>query len=74
MSDSDSFNQALDALYKAALASANFIENALTSKDTDFSPADKERLKVALSVLEITWSDEEEDSESDNYDNNGDVF
>jgi hypothetical protein len=69
MSDSDFFNQALDALYKAAIASANFIESTLTSKDTDFSQADKERLKVALSVLEITWSDEddEEDDNSDDY-------
>ncbi|BAZ17550.1 hypothetical protein NIES4071_94300 [Calothrix sp. NIES-4071] len=70
MSDSDFFNEALDALYKAAKASANFIETALTSKDTDFSPGDKERLKVALSVLEITWCDEEDDenSESDEDD------
>ncbi|BAZ18827.1 hypothetical protein NIES4071_107120 (plasmid) [Calothrix sp. NIES-4071] len=68
---SDSFNQALDALYKAAKASANFLEAALTSKDTDFSPGDKERLKVALSVLEITWSDEEDDGEDDSDEYNG---
>ncbi|RUT04254.1 hypothetical protein DSM106972_044820 [Dulcicalothrix desertica PCC 7102] len=71
MSDSDFFNQALDALYKAAIASANFIESALTSKDTDFSPADKERLKVALSVLEITWSDEEDDEDDNSDEYNG---
>jgi hypothetical protein len=64
MSDSKFFDEALDALYKAAKASANFVETALTSKDTDFNPADKERLKVALSVLEITWSDDEDDEES----------
>ncbi|MBF2065951.1 MAG: hypothetical protein IGS39_16250 [Calothrix sp. C42_A2020_038] len=67
MSDSDSFNQALDALYKVAKASANFIEAALSSKDADFSPADKERLSVALSVLEITWSDEEDEDEDNKY-------
>lgn len=69
MSDSNFFNNALDSLYKAAKVSANFIETALTSKDTDFSPADKERLKVALSVLEIAWSYEhKEDSETSEYD------
>ncbi|MBW4670170.1 MAG: hypothetical protein KME60_22855 [Cyanomargarita calcarea GSE-NOS-MK-12-04C] len=66
MSNSNSFNEALDALYKAARASANFVEAALTSKDTNFDSAYKERLKVALSVLKITWSDEEgEDDEDD---------
>jgi hypothetical protein len=74
MSNSDSFNEALDALYKAAKAGANFIETALTSKDTDFSPADKERLKVALSVLEITWSDEEDEDDSDNSDEYNGAF
>lgn len=63
MSDSKLYDEALDALYKAAKASANFIEVALTSKDTDFSPAHKERLKVALEVLKITWSNEDEDEE-----------
>lgn len=70
MSDSDFFNEALDALYKAAKASANFIETALTSKDTDFSQADKERLTVALSVLKITWSDEEDEDEDEDEDEN----
>jgi hypothetical protein len=70
MPDSDFFNNALDSLYKAAKTSANFIETALTSKETDFSPADKERLKVALSVLEIAWSyEQKEDLETDEYDN-----
>lgn len=74
MSNSDSFNEALDALYKAAKASANFIETALTSKDTDFSPADKQRLKVALSVLEITWSDEEDEDDADDSDDYNGAF
>ncbi|BAZ18834.1 hypothetical protein NIES4071_107190 (plasmid) [Calothrix sp. NIES-4071] len=65
MSDSDFFNEALDALYKAAKASANFIEAALTLKATEFSPADKERLQIALSVLKVTWSDEEDDEEDE---------
>jgi uncharacterized protein (DUF2225 family) len=65
MSDSKFFNEALDALYKAAKASANFVEATLTSNDTDLAPADKERLKVALSVLKITWSNEEADDEDD---------
>ncbi|WP_414623858.1 hypothetical protein [Calothrix sp. CCY 0018] len=63
MSDSKSFDEALDALYQAAKASANFIEVALNSKDIDFNPAYKERLKVALSVLKITWLNEDDDSE-----------
>lgn len=61
MSDSKFFNEALDALYKAAKVSANFIEAALTSKDTNF---DQERLEVALKVLKITWTDDE-DGEDD---------
>jgi hypothetical protein len=67
MSDREIFDEALDALYKAAKVAANFVETALTSKDTDFSPADKERLKAALSILKTTWSgeDEEEDENSD---------
>jgi hypothetical protein len=72
MSDSKSFNEALDALYKAARASANFVEAALTSTDTDFNPAYKERLKVALSVLEITWSSEEDDDDDDDDDDDED--
>ncbi len=70
MSDSKFFNEALDALYKAAFAAANFVETALSSKDTDFDPADRERLKVALSVLKITWSGEDDDeaeAEDDEY-------
>ncbi len=63
MSDSKLFNEALDALYKAAKSSANFVELALTSSDIDFTPAHKERLKAALSVLKITWSDEDEEDE-----------
>ncbi|MEM1394311.1 MAG: hypothetical protein AAGG00_13655 [Cyanobacteria bacterium P01_H01_bin.150] len=63
MSDSKLYDEALDALYKAAKASANFVELALTSKDTDFSPAHKERLKVALEVLKITWSNEDDDDD-----------
>ncbi|NJL10628.1 MAG: hypothetical protein HC908_11965 [Calothrix sp. SM1_7_51] len=71
MSDSKFFQEALDALYKAAKASANFVEEALNSKDSDFSPADKERLKVALSVLEITWSGEDDDEDEDEESNIG---
>ncbi|MBH8551469.1 hypothetical protein I8751_03550 [Nostocaceae cyanobacterium CENA357] len=63
MSQEKFFDEALEALYKAAKASANFVEAALTSKDGDFDSAYKERLKVALSVLKITWSNEEEDEE-----------
>ncbi|MEM9923424.1 MAG: hypothetical protein AAF915_06700 [Cyanobacteria bacterium P01_D01_bin.50] len=63
MSDSKLFNEALDALYKAAKASANFVEVALTSEDIDFNPRLKERLKVALEVLKITWSHEDEEDE-----------
>jgi hypothetical protein len=65
MSDSKFFDEAQDALYQTAKASANFIEAILASKDTDISPADKERLKVALSVLKITWCDEEDDDEEE---------
>ena len=65
MSDSKLYDEALDALYKAAKASANFVEVALTSKDTDFTPTYKERLKVALEVLKITWSNEDEEDEYD---------
>ncbi|MEA5503550.1 hypothetical protein VB735_10595 [Halotia wernerae UHCC 0503] len=63
MSQEKFFDEALEALYKAAKASANFIEAALTSKDSNFDSAYKERLKVALSVLKITWSNEDEDEE-----------
>jgi uncharacterized protein (DUF2225 family) len=65
MSEEKFFNEALDALYKAAKASANFVEVALTSKDTDFDSAYKERLKVALSVLKITWLNEDDDEDED---------
>ena len=65
MSDSKFYNEALDALYKAAKASANFVEAALTSKDTAFDKAYKERLKVALKVLEITWADNEGDDDDE---------
>lgn len=68
MSDSKFYNEALDALYKAAKVSANFVEAALTSKDIGFDKAHKERLKVALKVLEITWAEnegEEDDEESE---------
>ncbi len=65
MSDSDSFNEALDALYKAAKASANLVEAALTSKDSSFDLSHKERLKVALSVLKITWLGEDDDEDED---------
>ncbi|WP_193199920.1 hypothetical protein [Nostoc sp. MG11] len=65
MSQEKFFDEALEALYKAAKASANFVEAALTSKDRDFDSAYKERLKVALSVLKITWSNEDEDDEDD---------
>lgn len=54
MSNSNLFKEAQDALYKAAKVSANFIKVKLASKDTDLSSTDKERLKVALSVLKIT--------------------
>ena len=69
MSDSKFFDEALDALYQAAKASANFVEVTLTSEDINFTPAYKERLKVALSVLKITWSSEEdeEDEEDEEY-------
>jgi len=67
-SDSTSFNEALDALYKAAKASANLVEAALTSKDTNFDPAHKERLKVALSVLKITWQGEDDDEDDEDDD------
>jgi hypothetical protein len=56
MSNSNLFKEAQDSLYQAARYSADFALVKLTSEDTDFSPADKERLKVALSVLKITWS------------------
>lgn len=72
MSDSDSFNEALDALYKAAKASANLIEAALTSKDNSFDSAHKERLKVALSVLKITWLGEDDDDEDEDEDDEDD--
>lgn len=65
MSDSKLYDEALDALYQAAKASANFVELALTSKDTDFSPAHKERLEIALEVLKITWSNEDDDDDDD---------
>lgn len=76
MSDSKFFNEALDALYKAAKASANFVETTLISKDTDFGSADKERLKVALSVLKITWSGEEgeDEDEDEEYEYEDDEF
>ena len=63
MSDSKLYNEALDALYQAAKASANFVEVALTSEDIDFTPAYKERLKAALEVLKITWSNEDDDDD-----------
>ena len=63
MSDSKFFDEALDALYQAAKASANFVEVTLTSEDINFTPAYKERLKAALSVLKITWSNEDEEDE-----------
>lgn len=73
MSDSKLYDEALDALYKAAKASANFVELALTSEDIDFTPAYKERLKAALEVLKITWSNEdEEDEEYDSDDEDDD--
>jgi uncharacterized protein (DUF2225 family) len=68
MSDSTFFNEAQDALYQTAKASANFIEAILASKDTDIDPADKQRLKVALSVLKITWSSEDDDDEDEDED------
>ena len=69
MSDSN-FDEALDALYQAAKASADFIKVSLTSEDIDFDPRLKERLKVALSVLKITWSNEDDDD--DEYENDED--
>lgn len=63
MSDSKLYNEALDALYQAAKASANFVEVALTSEDIDFNPRFKERLKAALEVLKITWSNEDDDDD-----------
>lgn len=63
MSDSQFYDEALDALYKAAKVSANLIEAALTSKDTAFDQAYKERLELALEVLKITWTEEEDDDE-----------
>ncbi len=65
MSDSKFYDEALDALYKAAKASANFVEAALTSKDTGFDKTYRERLKVALKVLEITWADSEGDDDDE---------
>ena len=65
MSDSKLFDEALDALYQAAKASANFVEETLNSEDINFTPAYKERLKAALSVLKITWSNEDEEDEDD---------
>ena len=73
MSDSKFFDEALDALYQAAKASANFVEVTLTSEDINFTPAYKERLKVALSVLKITWSNEE-DEEDEEYEDDEDKF
>jgi hypothetical protein len=70
MSDTQVFEESLDALYKAAKVAASFVETALTSKDTDFSPADKERLKAALSILKTTWSGEEEDDDDDSSERN----
>ncbi|MEA5593454.1 hypothetical protein [Rivularia sp. UHCC 0363] len=75
MSDSKSFDEALDALYQSAKASADFIKVSLTSEDIDFNSAYKERLKVALSVLKITWlneDDEEEEYEDDEDDEDDD--
>ncbi|MGF1672617.1 MAG: hypothetical protein ACFCUV_02905 [Rivularia sp. (in: cyanobacteria)] len=72
MSDSKFFNEALEALYKAAKASANFVEVALTSKDIDFNPADEERLKTALSVLKITWLNEDDDEDEEYEDDDED--
>lgn len=66
MSDSN-FNEALDALYQAAKTSADFIKVSLTSEDIDFNPAYKERLKAALSVLKITWSNEYDDEDDEAY-------
>ena len=68
MSDSTYFNEAQDALYQTAKASANFIEAILASKDTDIDPGDKQRLKVALSVLKITWSSEDDEEEDEDED------
>jgi uncharacterized UPF0160 family protein len=65
MSNSKSFNEALDALYKAAKVSANFVEVALTSQNTNFDSAYQERLRVALSVLKITWSNEDDEDDED---------
>ncbi len=67
MSDSQFFNEALDALYKAAKVSANLVEEALTSKDSDFEPVYEKRLKVALSVLKITWLGENDDDDDDEF-------
>ena len=72
MSDSKLYDEALDALYKAAKASANFVELALTSEDIDFNPRFKERLKVALEVLKITWSNEDDDEYEDDDDDEND--
>ncbi|MEM7712442.1 MAG: hypothetical protein AAF349_02520 [Cyanobacteria bacterium P01_A01_bin.68] len=72
MSDSKLYDEALDALYKAAKTSANFVELALTLEDIDFTPAYKERLKVALEVLKITWSNEDEEDEYDDDDEDDD--
>lgn len=64
---SNLFQEAQDALYKVAKDSADFIEVKLASNDTDFSPADKERLQLALSVLKIMWSSKD-NHESNKYD------
>ena len=45
---------------------APFLEGdiaTLNSEDINFTPAYKERLKAALSVLKITWSNEDEEDE-----------
>lgn len=72
MSDSN-FNEAVDALYQAAKASADFIKVSLTSEDIDFNPAYKERLKVALSVLKITWLNEDDDDEYEDDDDDDEL-
>jgi hypothetical protein len=60
MSDSRFYDEALDALYKVAKVSANLIETALTS---DFESQDRERLELALKILKITWTDNEDDED-----------
>lgn len=62
MSNSDFYDEALDALYKVAKVSANLLETALTS---GFQSEDKDRLELALKILKITWTETDNEDDED---------